>query len=211
MLALSIPSITQEMIDGQIKESGSIHIEATESDFWNLVSLPEYHLEYYNKHIIGTMSYGSTPHERIVRNMMVALFQLFPMPKFEVFGSNRPIYAEACQGIFLPDLHLISGALEEYQYDKTKTASLNPSVVVEVHSWSTRTFDLTEKLDCYQAMPSVNHIVYVETALMKVRVYSRTNKPNQWLSVEYKEQTQKVKIMSKYVSLNSIYLGVFEG
>ena len=124
MVATIQQPITAETLKMAFMASDFIEIPASMDEYWQLVDLPEYRLEYQNKHIIGTMSYGSTPHERVVRNLTIALDPLFPMPNFDIFGSNRPVYALGCDDIYNPDVHVIAGDLKEYHYDKTKTASL---------------------------------------------------------------------------------------
>jgi Uma2 family endonuclease len=205
MVATSYPPITAETLKMAFSQSDYISIPATMDEYWQLVDLPEYHLEYQNKHIIGTMSYGSTPHERVVRNLIIAFDDIFPMPEFEIFGSNRPVFAIGCDDIYNPDVHLIEGELKEYHYNKTKTASLNPAILVEVHSQSTKGYDLGTKLECYKTIPSVKQIIYIDTNKPYIIVYNRTAKPNQWLNVDYTDLNEKVKILNRSLAMTKIY------
>jgi Uma2 family endonuclease len=205
MVATIQQSITAEILKKAFMDSDFIEIPATIDEYWQLVELPEYRLEYQNKHIIGTMSYGSTPHERVVRNLIIAFDDIFPMPQFEIFGSNRPVFAIGCDDIYNPDVHLIEGELKEYRYDKTKTASQNPAVIIEIHSPSTKGYDLGTKLDCYKTMPSVKQIIYINTDKPAITVYNRTQKPNQWLNVDYTNINEKVKILNRSLAMTKIY------
>lgn len=205
MVATSQPPVTAESLKLAFGASDFIEIPATMDEFWQLIELPEYRLEYQNKHIIGTMSYGSTPHERVVRNLIIAFDDIFPMPEYEIFGSNRPVYAIGCDDVYNPDVHLIAGELKEYHYKNVKTASLNPVILVEVHSKSTKGFDLGEKLACYKTIPSLQQIIYIETEQPRVTIYNRTPKPNQWLNVDYVDMAQKVKILNRSLAMTKIY------
>ena len=208
MVAIGTQPTTVETLKLAFEQADFIEIPASIDTFWQLIELPDYRLEYVNKHIIGTMSYGSTPHETIVSNVVFELRTAFNEVGFRVFASNRPVFAAACEEVYMPDVHLVVGTLQEYHYDKTKTASLNPTVVVEVHSKTTRNYDLSEKLDCYKAMPTVQQIVYIESQQPRLRVFSRTNKPEQWLEMMYKEPMLKAKILNRHFSLSKIYRDV---
>jgi Uma2 family endonuclease len=205
MVATSQPPVTAESLKLAFAVSDFIEIPATMDEFWQLVELPEYRLEYQKKHIIGTMSYGSTHHERVVSNMIFELRLVFDDQGYETFGSNRPVYAIGCDDVYNPDVHLIAGELKEYHYKNVKTASLNPAIIVEVHSPSTKGFDLSEKLACYKTIPSVQQIIYIETDQALVTVYNRTAKPNQWLNVDYVDMSQKVKILNRSLPMTKIY------
>lgn len=208
MVAVSTEPITAEFLKKALANRDYIEIPASIDEFWALVDIPGIRLEYVNKHIIGTMSYGSTPHETIVSNVIFEFRTTFNKGNYRVFGSNRPIRAEICEEIFFPDAHLISGDLREYHYDKSKTASLNPAVIVEVHSKSTRNYDLTDKLDCYKDMPTVQQIVYIESTQPKIRIFNRTSKPERWLEITYSNMFDKVKILNHQIPMTKIFQDV---
>jgi Uma2 family endonuclease len=205
MVATIQQPITAETLKMAFIASDFIEIPATLDEYWQLVELPEYRLEYHNKHIIGTMSYGSTPHERVVSNLIFEMRLTFNDEVYDVFGSNRPVFAIGCDDIFNPDVHLIEGGLKEYHYDKTKTATQNPAVVIEVHSPSTKGFDLGTKLDCYKTIPSVKQIIYINTDKPAITVFNRTQKPNQWLNLDYSNMNEKVKILNRSLAMTKIY------
>ncbi len=212
MTAIATAPITAETLKYLFDESDFITIPATESEFWHLIELPQYRIEFHNKQIVGTMSYAATNHERVVRNCVSMFDTLLEDDNFEVFGSNRPIYAADCGNIYEPDVHIIEGFLDEYKYAKTKTATQNPAVVIEVFSTSTKNFDLGEKLDCYKTIPSLKHIIYVEQNKPHVQVFNRTKRVNEWQNVDYFDLEQKIKVLGKFVSLKNIYKKVvFEG
>jgi Uma2 family endonuclease len=205
MVATIQQPITAETLKSAFTAADFIEIPATMDEYWQLVDLPEYRLEYQNKHIIGTMSYASTPHERVVSNLIFEFRLAFDENAYEVFGSNRPVFAIGCDDIYNPDVHLIEGELKEYHYDKTKTASVNPAVIVEVHSPSTKNYDLGTKLECYKTMPSVKQIIYINTEKPSIIVFNRTPKPNQWLNVDYTNMNEKVKILNRSLPMTKIY------
>lgn len=211
MTAIATAPITEETLKYLFAESDFITIPATEAEFWHLIELPQYRIEFHNKQIVGTMSYASTNHELIVSNFNFTFRSLLEEDDYYVFGSNRPIYAAECGNVYEPDVHIIEGELEEHKYAKTKTASANPAVVIEVFSKTTKNFDLGEKLDCYKTIPSLKHIIYVEQNKPHVQVFNRTKRVNEWQNVDYFDLEQKIKVLGKMVSLKSIYKKVIFG
>jgi Uma2 family endonuclease len=211
MTATAEMPLTAETLKSLFDEGNFISIPATEAEFWHLAELPQYRIEFHNKHIVGTMSYATTNHERVVRNLISIFDTQLDEGQGEVFGSNRPIYAANCGNIYEPDVHVIEGILEEYHYGKTKTASQNPAVIVEVFSPSTKNFDLSEKLDCYKMIPTLKHIIFIEPNKVHVQVFNRTKRPNEWQNVDFFTLEQKIKVLNKYISLKNIYKKVTFG
>jgi Uma2 family endonuclease len=211
MVAATPATVTIEDLKKAFKKADVISIPASIHDYWQLIELPEYRLDYIKNHIKGTMSYGSLPHETIISNLIYQLNLTFGEAGFQIYGSNRPLYAQFCDEVYEADVHMAQQPVKIYSYDKTKTATSNPVVIVEVHSPSTRSYDLGEKLDCYKAIPSVQQIVFVESNALKLTTYNRTTKPDQWLNIDYKNLEQKVKILNKSIVLNKIYKNVTLG
>jgi Uma2 family endonuclease len=204
MTATAQMPITAKTLKMLLSKSDFISIPATEAEFWQLIELPQYRIEFHQNQIIGTMSYATTNHERIVSNLIFELRSFLDDDNHDVFGSNRPIYAAQCGNIYEPDVHVIQGVLEEYSYAKTKTASRNPAIIVEVFSPSTKDFDLTEKLDCYKLIPSLKHIVFIEPNKVNIEVYNRIN-IDDWQSTHYSKLDDKVILLDTPISLKKLY------
>lgn len=205
MTAIATVPLSTETLEHLFDESDFIRILASEAAFWTLIDLPQYHIEFHNHHIVGTINYSTLNQARITSNLIYLFDKIFEVNNHEVFGSNRPIYAADCGNIYEPDVHVIEGELVEYRYDKTKTASLNPAVVVEVFSPTTKNFDLGEKLDCYKLIPTLKHIIYIEQDKPHIQVFNRTKRPNEWQNVDYFDMEQKIRVLGKNISLKDIY------
>lgn len=206
MTAIAQQPVTADVLRAKFTATDElVWIPASKETFWNLIELPEFHIEYVNHQIVGTMSYGALSHERIINNLTGLFLMNFNSEDHESFGSNRPIHAADCNSIFEADVHLVSGELKLYSYDKTKTATANPSVIIEVLSDSTKNFDINTKLPCYKLMPSVQHILLIDQKKPNIQVFSRTRKPNEWLNSDFNDLSQRLKILGKYFSLKNIY------
>ena len=201
--------VTAEMLREKFTATDElVSIPASKEEFWELLELPEFKIEYSQGQIIGTMSYATENHEAIVANLIALLHNTLTFEGHKVLGSNRPIYVEECDDIFEADVHTVLGKTEIHHYGKTKTATMNPSVIVEVASISTAQFDWNTKLPCYKSIPSVQHIIYVEQNKPYIEVFSKTKKPNQWLNESFGDLSQKIKIFGKSIPLKKIYQNV---
>ena len=72
---------------------------------------------------------------------------------------------------------------------------LNPLMVVEVLSKSTRFRDKTEKLATYQKMESIRECLLIEQAEARVEHYIRQSL-NQWLLIIYEDLSEVIKLES---------------
>ena len=90
-----------------------------------------------------------------------------------------------------PDVVVICG--EPEFADDEFDVLLNPTIVVEVLSSSTRFRDKTEKLETYQKMESIKECLLIEQKLMRVEHYIKQT-PNQWLLRIYENADDLVKL-----------------
>ena len=83
---------------------------------------------------------------------------------------------------------------------------LNPIVVVEILSKSTRFRDKTEKLETYQKMESIRECLLIKEDEMRVDHYAKQN-PKQWIYRIYNERDDVISLeaVNCKVSLQEIY------
>ncbi len=208
MTAIAQMPITASRLKKRLENEPRVFVPATVEDYWKLVETPQLRLDYFNHQIVATMSYGSLKHETIVSNVGFRLNFNFSETNCRIFLSNRPIYAAVCDDIFNPDVHLVSGTLQEHFYKRAKTATLNPSIIVEVLSHSTKEYDEAIKLPCYQQINSVQHIVYIEQDQCAVQVYNRKNASNEWIIERYDSLDDSLTLLGKSFSVNDIYRNI---
>ena len=205
MTAVARMPISVNRLKKRLENESLIFLPASVEEYWKLVETPQLRLDYYNHQIVAAMSYGSLKHETIVNNVSFRFNLKFEDQNCRILPSNRPIYAAECENIYEPDVHVTDGTLEEYHYARTKTATKNPSVIVEVFSPSTKNFDLSEKLDCYKMIPSLKHIIFIEPNKPHIQVFNRTKRPNEWQNVDFFDLEQKIRVLNKSISLKTIY------
>jgi Uma2 family endonuclease len=180
-----------------------VRFPASEEEYWDLVQLPEFRMDYNNDEIIAYMSYATQNHETIISNL-IFLFRL-AFDEALVLGSNRPVRVLSLKKNYQPDMQIIFGEPELYTYNKTMNATLNPSILVEVLSDSTKKYDRTEKLDSYKLIDSLQYMLFIDSNASNIVLYSRTKKPNEWLTTTLTNLDDKLHLNGHSFSLKKIY------
>lgn len=81
----------------------------------------------------------------------------------------------------------------------------NPTVVFEVLSPSTKSYDLSDKLEEYKTFESLEQLVFVYHDKMKVATYRRSYEPIGWLNQDFTKPEDTVEIEEKSLLLSDIY------
>lgn len=183
-----------------------VRYDASFDEYWETLEDCEYKVEYVNGQIVSIMSYASDKHELLVSSMIYLLGNLFyEKPDHFVYASNRPILIPDRAGVFQPDASIIVGSPQFFQYDKGKNANVNPALIIEILSKSTRDFDWDEKLPNYKLIPSVKQILYIDSLKKKVSSFQRLDTGNQWLNIDFFEDEDAIPVLDKAILLKTIY------
>jgi Uma2 family endonuclease len=111
----------------------------------------------------------------------------------------------ACEKFVYADLVVVC---EEVQLDNQRRQGLdvllNPTIVIEVLSASTKPYDRTEKFACYQTLASLRQYVLVDSQKVRVETLTRTPEGD-WLLKPVPDRAQKVRIGDCELALAEIY------
>ena len=182
--------------------TGLVKFPATWEEYWEMLGKVEYDIEYQNGEIIA-MGYESNPHGNIIFTLSNLLGNIFIEDSFQGFAENRPVYLKSCQRVFNPDVFLIDGPSKLFNYAPGLNAETNPFLIVEVLSKSTYDHDWENKLPCYQDLPSVEHILYIESRFPAVTLF--TKKADGWGKAFFNEKEEVVEIRGHGLSVGNIY------
>ena len=124
--------------------------------------------------------------------------------EYDVLSSNVCIRARQ-MAYFFPDLTVVRG---KPRFAPGRNDLLNPVLVVEVLSPSTRNHDLHNKLPVYRAMPSLEHILIVEQNRPSVVQHSRAG--DDWTQSQHAALADIVSLdsLGASLSLAQIYRGI---
>jgi Uma2 family endonuclease len=121
-----------------------------------------------------------------------------------VIPNDRMVYIPACKKVCYPDLVVVCGERAYHQYSKNMKATLNPSILIEVLSDSTKNHDKKGKRKCYRTIPSLNQYIIVDQDTKFVEVYERSDNGH-WFSEIYFDDDDVVKIGDCQILLKDIY------
>ncbi len=203
MTNVAIAPLSAEKLRVALEKKDFVSLPATLADYDRLSDGREFSLHFVQNQIVGTMSYCTENHELIVANLIRLLGNAFEDAK--ILGSNRPVYVEAVDDFFTPDVQFIIGETVLHRFGRVKNATVNPAILVEVHSRATKNFDLTTKLEAYKVIPSLQNIIFIEQNKPHISIYSRTKHPNEWLNTDVTDLTQKIHVLDNDFPLSKIY------
>ena len=156
--------------------------------------------EYHNGNIIK-MPNAKHVHNRIAANLIIALgYKLTQSnPAYSVYTSDQMIYIPSLNMGLYPDAMVICET--PLFHDKDERLLLNPTMVVEVLSDSTRKHDRSNKFDYYKTIPSFREYVLIEQD--KVSVESRFRvEPNLWREQKITEAGASITFDSIHITLS---------
>jgi Uma2 family endonuclease len=164
---------------------------------------PERH-EYFDGRIYA-MTGSSVSHARITRNVLISLGTQLRARRCEVFDSHIKVHVEASGLYTYPDVSALCG--EARFESETRGILLNPSVIVEVLSPSTESYDRGEKFDQYQRIPSLREYVLVSQDRMRVQRFVRDDASVAWAMTKVEELDAVVDLPSvgRAVALRDVY------
>ena len=188
-----------------------VRLPASWEEYLDLLEEAEHTIEYANEEIIF-MSIATNPHEAIVINISGILYALFgDNDNFFYASSNRHVFIPEFEADYAPDAHVVRGRPQEHTLRKGLTANLNPAIVFEVLSPSTRDHDLDEKLSRYKRIGSVEQIIYLEQGEPCVMTWQRVGQSNRWENEDFTDMEQEFQVAGEAVMVRDFYKKVLFG
>ena len=152
---------------------------------------------------IVAMAGATRRHNLISTNTTIALGVQLRGRNCEAYANDMRVRMRKSRYSY-PDVVIVCG--EPNFADDEFDVLLNPTVVVEVLSKSTRFRDKTEKLETFQKMESIQEVLLIEQDLLRVEHYIKQT-PMQWLLRIYEDASDTIALESIncQISLGEIY------
>ena len=172
-------------------------------EYLALEETAEYRSEFYQGEIFA-MSGGSANHNRITRNLVVALEAAFEGKPCEAFITDMRLLVKKNGLYTYPDVMVVCGKLA-FVKGRTDTIT-NPVAIVEVLSESTQGYDRGAKFELYRAIETLQDYVLIDQARVHVE-YFRKLEDGRWLLTEFNELEGVLRLESVAVevSLDRVY------
>ncbi|HAC62107.1 MAG TPA: hypothetical protein DCF68_00875 [Cyanothece sp. UBA12306] len=159
--------------------------------------------EYINGEIF-TVSGGTPNHNKITGNFYAALnFELRNQP-YDVFVTDQRIWIPKKAIYAYPDVMVVQSKIE--LQEGRKDTIINPLIVAEVLSDSTKKYDLGDKFTAYRTIATFQEYILINQDKMYVQHYYKTE-PNKWIFSEYEGEDAILSLASIafQIKLKEIY------
>ena len=153
--------------------------------------------EYYKGEIFA-MSGALLPHVIITDNTSFGLRSRLQGSGCRPFGSDLRIHIPSNTLFTYPDISVFCGEVKTLNNDKFN--ALNPVIVIEVLSKSTKDYDRGDKFTLYRDIPSLKEYVLIDSLSVFVQVFA-INASGKWELTEYKSLNDVLLLQSLSVSI----------
>jgi Uma2 family endonuclease len=159
--------------------------------------------EYYKGEIFA-MSGAKVPHNIISANLLIALGQKLKGKKCKPFNSDQRIHVPSNSLFTYPDISIICGEVITLNNDDYN--ALNPTVIIEVLSKSTKNYDRGEKFKLYRDIKTLKEYILVDSESIHIETF-RLNENDHWELEEYSSigDTLVIKVIGETILLSEIY------
>lgn len=162
--------------------------------------------EFYQGEVFA-MSGASLKHNKIFSRIFGELASKLKGKNCMPFGSDLRIHIPKNTLYTYPDISIVCGETE--CTDNFFDTVLNPSVIIELLSKSTRNYDKGEKFSLYRDIDSLQEYILIDTERINVEKHIR-NHDNSWQLTEFKslEDSFLINTVDLSIALNDIYEGI---
>jgi Uma2 family endonuclease len=152
--------------------------------------------EYIDGQIVA-MAGGSPRHSLVTANISYQLNLRLPDGPCAVHSPDLRVCVRADRLLTYPDVTVVCGPPE--YFDERRDTIVNPTILVEVLSPSTRGFDRGEKAFLYRQVPSVCEYLLVDPDSTHVEHYRRAG--GEWVLKSYANVSETIALGSVGVEL----------
>lgn len=162
--------------------------------------------EYYKGEIFA-MSGAKVRHNIIAGNTFAALINKLKSKQCRPFNSDQRIHIEKNTLFTYPDLSIICGEVKTLNDDEFNI--LNPSVIIEVLSPSTKSYDRGEKFKLYRDIATLKEYILIDSESVNIEAFY-INEHGNWELKEYKsiDEILSLNSIDTFLELKEIYDGV---
>ncbi len=175
----------------------------TPEQYLELEENAEFRSEYRDGEIVSITG-GTTNHNKITLNLAASLKITLRGQKYDVYMSDVRLWILRYRQHTYPDVMLIEG---EPVYTGTNTTTvMNPSLIAEVLSKSTKNYDQGDKFLYYRSIPEFKEYILVDQYNYYVMQYVKTAE-DKWLltELEGKEKTLSLQTIDLQIQLSELY------
>jgi Uma2 family endonuclease len=160
--------------------------------------------EYFDGQIIA-MSGASLKHGKVATNLMIKIGSFLDDKECNVLAETMRVATESRDAYMYPDLLIYCGK-EELEDDQFDTL-LNPSVIIEILSPSTRSIDKGRKFLYHQEIPSLKEYFMVDTIKQRIYVAKKPKNSKWFFDTPVENGSIFIETINFHLALSDIYKG----
>lgn len=174
----------------------------TPEEYLEIEEKAEFRSEYRDGEIIP-MTGGTTNHNKIAGNFYAYLKFALRGKNYDVYISDVRLWIPRYRQYSYPDVMVIEG---QPVYTGTNTTTvMNPSLIAEVLSKSTKNYDQGDKFLYYRSLPEFKEYVLIDQYQYHVMQYVKTAE-GQWLFNELEGESATLSLQTVDVNIQLIDL-----
>lgn len=153
------------------------------------------------------MSGASLRHNKVFSNLFGELGIALKGKSCRPYGSDLRIYIPENTLFTYPDITIICGELISSEVDED--SFIQPTIIIEILSPSTKRYDRGEKFRLYRDIPSLKEYILVDALSIHIEAF-RINAGGYWQLEEYKSTEGELKLgaVNAAIPVSEIYEGV---
>jgi Uma2 family endonuclease len=175
----------------------------TPDEYLNFEVDSELRHEYIEGEIVP-MTGGTPNHNQITGNLYAALNFALKRQPYRVFVTDQRLWIPRKRIYTYPDVMIVEGELQ--LQEGRRDTILNPFMMAEVLSPSTRSYDKDEKFAAYRTISTFREYLLIEQSKMHVEHYVK-NEQKRWTFFEYDDAEEVVSFnsISFQITLADLY------
>lgn len=183
----------------------------TPEDYLAQEEIADFHSEYRDGDIVP-MTGGSINHNQIALNVSASLKFALRGKTFKPYIGDLRLWIPSYRQYTYPDVLVIEGQpLFQKLTDQAQRTDtiLNPCLIIEVLSKSTRDYDYTDKFRYYRSIAELQEYVLINQYEVAIDHYTKTD-GDAWLFRAYESEAEKLTFAAVNVEMTfaEIYDGV---
>ncbi|MEH2054228.1 Uma2 family endonuclease [Nostoc sp.] len=175
----------------------------TPEEYLEIEEKAEYKSEYRDGEIVP-MTGGTTNHNKIALNLAASLKIALRRKNYDVYIGDVRLWIPRYRQHTYPDVMVIEG---QPIYTGTSTTTvMNPMLIAEVLSKSTKNYDQGDKFLYYRSIPEFKEYILIDQYQYHVMQYIKTAE-NQWSFTELEDEsaTLSLQTVDFQIELRDLY------
>lgn len=155
---------------------------------------------------IFAMAGAGARHNVIFSNLFIGIGSRLKGKPCKPYGSDLRIHIPENTLFTYPDISIICG--EIVPFEKDKDTAIQPTVLIEILSPSTKVYDRGGKFILYRDIPTLKEFIVIDSESICIEAF-RINKQGHWELEDYRsiENSLTIPIVELTIPLREIYEG----